>query len=259
MPVHGKRTRVLVDDFNVSPFFRESNKAQSKDEVDVTTYGADDDKDFMPGYSDSTMTLNGLFDTTTVLDVAANPDTTPDLFFDELFELDPVVLMAHAADGLAHGKPVVMFEANEMSYDLNNVIGDVVTIATTFKSRNEDPDSGRRGMAKGYSLHDITSAEAATGDDAVLDNGAQSLNGGIAQLHVIDNSRDGGSTLKVQHSTDDVVWVDLATFSVVGAGLRASQRIVIPEGTTVHRRLRVNRTLAGTTGTVTYHAAFARL
>jgi len=93
---------------------------------------------------------------------------------------------------------------------------------------------------------------AATTTGTGLDNGADSTNGGHANLHVLVSS--GGSwSLKVQHSTDNSSWSDLITFTSTGAAVGAEHKTV---SGTVNRYTRV--LLTRTSGSLTPVISFAR-
>ena len=60
---------------------------------------------------------------------------------------------------------------------------------------------------------------------------------------------------KIQHSTDNSSWADLATFTTVTAV--TSQQVVVAAATTVNRYTRALATITGV-GTMTYAVTFAR-
>jgi hypothetical protein len=78
-------------------------------------------------------------------------------------------------------------------------------------------------------------------------------------LSVPVNTRDGNITVKIQHSADDSTFADLVTFH---RGFRHDHNFRENRGcrlsTTVNRYLRVNYTVAGSTGSATPVVAFTR-
>ena len=72
------------------------------------------------------------------------------------------------------------------------------------------------------------------------------------------NTRDGNITVKIQHSADDSTFADLVTFTVVSSTTITSEKIEVAGNTTVNRYLRVNYTVAGSTGSATPVVAFTR-
>ena len=80
-------------------------------------------------------------------------------------------------------------------------------------------------------------------------------NGGVAYLNVTGvTGTSPNIVVKVQHSTNNSTWVDLATFTAATA--IGAQRI--PVSGTVNRYLRTLWTVTGTTPSLTFTASFAR-
>ncbi len=97
----------------------------------------------------------------------------------------------------------------------------------------------------------ITSDTNGTGQD----NSAGTTNGGAAFLHVTAFSGFSGVVFKVQHSTDNSNWNDLATFTTVAA--ITSERVEVAAATTVNRYLRSFADVTGS-GSVTFAMTFCR-
>src|SRR5438132_423027 len=97
-------------------------------------------------------------------------------------------------------------------------IGAVVGTTATLQADN--------GIDTGVSLHHLAAAEVFgwNGIGTTVDEGAgvvgASTFGGVAHLHVIQNSLYQAVVIKVQHSSDNSVWVDLATHPNVGAATK---------------------------------------
>jgi hypothetical protein len=120
-------------------------------------------------------------------------------------------------------------------------VADLIKLALTFAG------DGAAGMFARM-LH-VLGAEVGAGNSASVDNGASSANGGIGALHV--TAATGSGTVKVQHSTDNITFADLITFTATAA---ATSEAISVTGT-VNRYLRDNHT-PGTS--ITYVAGFAR-
>ena len=98
-----------------------------------------------------------------------------------------------------------------------------------------------------------TNASAASGTG--VDNAASSANGCVAYLEAM-SLVSGTCVVKVQHSTDNVTFTDLITFtSVTTAGVPFAQRSTASG--TINRYLRVNT--SGTFSTIVFVAGVARL
>jgi hypothetical protein len=80
------------------------------------------------------------------------------------------------------------------------------------------------------------------------------LLGGAAFLQVTAQSGGGNLVVKVQHSVDDGVWVDLITFASVAAV--GAQRAAVANTVTVNRYTRELHTISA--GSATFSMAFGR-
>jgi hypothetical protein len=95
------------------------------------------------------------------------------------------------------------------------------------------------------------------GNLASVDNSASSANGATALLHVTANTIAGGATtIKVQHSADNISFVDLITFSAVSAGSVVAEQKVVTG--TINQYVRATASTAGSSGAITFHIGFAR-
>jgi len=202
-----------------------------------TTTLLDDGGRFIPGLRAGSINLNGLFDGS-----ANDIDQEIQSSDGALDGLLTTVL----PDGFTIGKPAFIATSNLSSYSVESSVSDTVSL-TVEATPNDGVDHGR--VVHGHTEEDTT------GDSASIDDGASSANGGVAVLHV--TSVSGGTpslTVKVQHSVDDSVWVDLITFSAATAA--TSQRRTVAG--TVNRYVREQHTISGSTPSFTYAAAFAR-
>jgi hypothetical protein len=234
---HGKNTKVLSNQYDISAYLNESSTNESVETGETTTYG-NDAKTYLVGLRDSTISMSGFFDGATdavdeIMSAAIGNST------------DSVITFA--PEGLSLGSRVTTLNAIETSYELSSPVADVVSIS--FEGQTNDM------LDRGISLIDLA-AVTATGNGTANDNATSTANGGAANLHVTANTRNGNTTFKVQHSADNSTWVDLITFSVVSTATKTSERKTVTG--TVNRYIRVQHTLAGSTGSITYHANFAR-
>lgn len=233
---HGKNTKVLIGNYDLSQFLNEASVNQSVETGETTTYGKDA-KTYIVGLSDGTISMGGMFD--------GQAGATDAVLSSYLGDSAGAVITI-APEGLAHGARVKSAHTLGTSYEISSPVADVVSVSA------EAQVSG--GVSPAVSLRDLTSATA-TGNGTALDNSASSANGGVATLHVTANAHDAGSTFKVQHSADNSTWADLATFTVVSTTALANERIAVTG--TVNRYLRATWTLAGTGG-ITFHINFSR-
>jgi hypothetical protein len=112
-------------------------------------------------------------------------------------------------------------------------------------------------LVDGYCLtpYNTPIVTATTVNNTAVDNTLSSAAGGIATIHTVANTWTGNTTVKVQHSVDNSVWVDLIT-QVVPASTATGY--VLTVAGTVNRYTRAIVTTAAGTGSVNVLAAFAR-
>jgi hypothetical protein len=154
-----------------------------------------------------------------------------------------------APEGNSNGAGAIMLVADDTSYEVSSAIADIVQASAEFQST----DAVEHGK-----ILSSGSTVSATGNGTGVDNGASTANGGAGFLSVPVNTRNGNITVKIQHSADNSTFADLVTFTVVSSTSKTSERVEVASGTTVNRYLRVNYTVAGSTGSATPVVAFTR-
>jgi hypothetical protein len=235
---HGKNTKVLSAEYDISSYLNESSTSESVETGETTTYNTTGGaKTYVVGLRDSTISMSGFFD--------GAASAVDEIMATAVGAGDRVITFG--PEGLAVGRRVTSLNAIETSYEVSSPVADVVAIS--FEGQTNER------LDRGISLIDLA-AVSSTANGTSQDNAAATANGGAANLHVTANTRNGNTTFKVQHSADNSTWVDLITFSVVGSTTKTSERKTVTG--TVNRYIRVQHTLAGSTGSITYHANFAR-
>lgn len=234
---HGKKTAVLLNGTNMSPFLNEATTTTEIETAEVTTFG-DQDKTYIVGLSDGTISTSGLFDST----AGASNDVLTGLIADEdnTFTVLP--------SGVAAGNPAVIANGQMTSYEVSSPVGDVISISAEVQADG--------GLLHGVALTGLVNTGSASAATTGINNGSSTANGGLFNLHVTANNRNGAATLKVQHSSDNVTYVDLVTFTAVSASTTVGESITSTG--TVNQYLRTLSTLAGASGSVTYNISAAR-
>jgi hypothetical protein len=233
---HGKKTAVLLNGTNMSPFLNEATTTQEIETAETTTFG-EQDKTYIVGLSDGTISTSGLFDSTAgasdavLSGIIAQEDNT--------FTVLPEGATAGARSIIANGQLT--------SYEISSPVGDVVAISAEVQADG--------GLFQGVALTGLTSVSA-SGVSGSVDNAVATSSGALANLHVTANDRDGATTIKVQDSSDGNTWADLVTFTSVSASTTVGESITSTG--TVNRYLRAEHTLAGSSGSVTFHVSVAR-
>lgn len=238
--VHGRGTILLVDIADLSAYFNTLDVSSSVDIPDTSVFSDTARTRKIVGLKDGSLSLSGFFDG------AAN---AVDAKLQAAIGSAGGEVISAAQDTLVIGKPVKLVLSRLTSYDLSSPVDGVVSAAASIQADG--------GIDHGKSQHALAS-ESATGNAASVDNAAGTTNGGIGHLHVTANTRNNATTIKVQHSTDDIVWADLLTFADVST-TTTQERKAVAAGTTVNRYTRATWTFAATpTGALTFAVGFAR-
>lgn len=244
-PVHGKDAALLLDSRKLSAHLNNIEAAPELDLSDVTVFDSEGHS-FIPGLEGGTVSLGGIWDNPGVVDTTVGMDA----------ELEAKLQAANGSvvsvcpAGLVRGTGgAIILVARKTAYAVAAPIGEAVAFQSSWQS---DGIIDKQGV----SLRDVAEgAETSTGNEASVDNAASSLNGGAATLHVTDASGTTPSaTIKVQHSVDNSVWVDLITFTAATTETAEWKEVA----GTVNRYLRVTHTISGTTPSFTYAVVFAR-
>lgn len=135
--------------------------------------------------------------------------------------------------------------AYTQSYDVLSSVGALT------KANTEYSTTGR--LDNGVILQ-VHTALTATTTGTGVDNATSSANGGAAYLQVTAYSGFTSVACKVQHSTDNSVWADLATFTSVTASPVAER---VAYAGTINRYLRSVVTVTGT-GSITVFIGASR-
>ena len=111
------------------------------------------------------------------------------------------------------------------------------------------------GLNWGVNLTDgPEQTDSAATNSTAVDNGASSSGGGTGIISV-ESLASGTATIKVQHSSDDITFADLLTFTNVTG--RTSERV--SGGTTVNRYVRIQSSTSSAFSNLVFVAQFARL
>lgn len=232
--VHGKSGRLLLDSLALSGYLKGWEHSTEREMADVTVEG-DGGHKFLSGLDNGSLSLDGVWDSTAA---ATGQDAT----LDTARGASSASLITAGPEGFAVGKRVIAISARESNYAAASPVGDAVTFAASWASEGQ--------VDVGVALHDLT-AETATGNGTSVDNTASSAGGGVANLHVTAFTGTT-ATVKVQHSTDNSVWVDLITFTAATATTAERKEVT----GTVNRYVRATWTFTGTS--FTFAVAFAR-
>jgi hypothetical protein len=244
---HGASVGLLIDGFDLSGAFPDFNMESSQAMHDRTAFG-NPAIVRVPGLKNGKATGQAFVDPTAITGSLAvlkgrytgSSPSTP----------IPAVI-ARGLSGFALGGRVDLGYFHQSSLAFKFIITDLEKV--TF---NGEPSAN--AIDYGVSLHALAAETSFPFNGASVDNSAATANGGVFAVFVTAIAGAGPNVVyKVQHSTDNSTWVDLATASAITV-VNSVARIEVAAGTTVRRYLRLVITNGGTTSSVTGVAVFAR-
>lgn len=234
---HGKKTAVLFNGTDMSPFLNEATTTQEIETAETTTF-SDSDKTYITGLADGTISTSGLFDSSA---------GASDAVLSGMIQQDDNTFTVLPA-GNEIGNRAIIANGQLTTYEISSPVSDVIAISAEIQADG--------GLLHGVALASAVNTGSASATTTGVNNGGSTANGGLYNLHVTSNTHDGNSTIKVQHSSDDVTYVDLVTFTSVSASTTVGESITSTG--TVNQYLRTLSNLAGASGSITYHVAAAR-
>lgn len=237
----GVTMKVLVNQYDLTGYFKKLDLDAQTSMYDTTVFGSVA-KSFIPGIRAGTVGVEGLFE---------SPGTAnaPDNVFAAIEASTTTPIVSIAPAGLTVGNRVYLLQAHENNHNIGAEVDALILNRAEFTDND--------GYDFGVSLHALAAETSLPFDGTAVDNGASSANGGVGFLHV--SAIAGGApnaVYKIQHSTDNVTYIDLIAFTAVTAAV--AQRSVVAAGTTIRRYLKITITEGGTTTSVTGSVSFAR-
>lgn len=242
---HGSSTVVLVNEKVVSTEVSGWTMSHSRAMSEVTTVGqaaGQAGASFVPGLTSGSLALRGPQDS------AHTGGLTKEIT--DAVGVDNAFLCTCLPEGpTVVGKPAFFALADLSEHAIDASVADAVSMTMSAQADES--------VELGWVLHELA-AKTADGNGTVVDRGASPLTpttrGAVAAIHVTAFTGLTTATIKVQHSTDNSVWADLATFTAVTA--IGWERVKVADGTTVNRYLRVVTDVTGS-GSVTFLVAVA--
>lgn len=228
--LHGSSAKVYVGGFNITNYLTDFSPTLNGEAVDVTTLGATW-HDVIGGLKSFSATANGFYDPA--------EDTIM------LATVNAVRQWMYFPQGDTLGAFGYGMQAVQTSYAPTSPIGG----ASAFTLSG----TGKGTADRIVSLHPL-GAETIDEDGASVDNAASSANGGAGYIQATTYSGLTNAIVKIQHSADDAIWVDLITFATITA-VPASEVIAVTG--TVDRYLRYSINVTGT-GSITLAVGFGR-
>jgi hypothetical protein len=232
---HGKDTKVYVNSSNYSTYFNSADATRTADTAESTTFG-NSAKTYIAGEKDGTVSLTGFFDATA--DGVLQP-----LLGGADFDL------VMGIDGLDTGDYATFAKGNITNYAVSSPVGDIV--ATSLDVQSDE------GMWNGSVL--TASAFTTTAAQGSAQDNSSSTSNGCGAFLIVTSVSGTSPTgdVKIQHSADNVTYVDLITFTQATAA--TSEVKFVDSGTTINRYIRVYNTIGGSsTPTINAIVGFGR-
>jgi len=234
--VHGKDSVIYFDNNDFGQYFNNVDFTRTADVAETTAFG-NDNKNYISGDKDGTISFTGMFDSTA--------DATLQPYLGSSTNTDVCI----GADGITDGKSIFFGTGVITNYGQSSPVGDVVGTSVDLQAN--------AGLFNGLVLDKATIT--ATGNSTATDNTNSTSNGGGA-IAIVDSVSGTGTptaTIKIQHSSDNSVWVDLVTFSnFTAVGSQVSE---VASGTTINRYLRASYTISGTNPSFSCIVGFGRV
>lgn len=227
--VHGKDAVVYQDANDLTGYLRSLSNSAEVETAESTTF-ADDDKTYITGVADATLSAEGLFDDT----FDGNVNTITGSGTKSVWSVYPA---GDAAGAAGRG-----YSLDITSAERTAEIGDVVMVAIEGQS-----SVGTERILSHHALAQRTASGTAT----VVDGTASSASGGVGYLHA--TAAAGTVVVTVQHSSDNSTYADYLTVGTITASAKTFRATATG---TVNRYTRL--TYTATAGTATFVCGFGR-
>lgn len=226
----------MYNGVELSPYLDKADWSGIGGVNETTTFGvAGLAKTYVRGLGDATFTAGGFFDGA-VGAIDSILATARTVTVDDVLTFCP--------QGYAAGNRVKAMTVRATDYKISAPVANVVSLTATWQSDAQVTDQS-------WSLHSLV-AETGAGNGTGIDNGAATTAGGDATAHV--TAATGAATVKIQHSSDNVTYADLATV-VNATAVTGGYRVAVAPGVTINRWTRGQWT-PGTT--ITFQLSFGR-
>ncbi len=235
----GKWAKIWVEGYNLTTRSTNVVTEDIHDEVPNDAYTTD--HRYLAGQADGNITLDGYLD-----DAAGSTHDALKTIANATSKLVTIALGNNATPAI--GDPTASMDCQQMEYTNNPDLTAQMAINAVFKNRGST-----YGLEWGLLLADAT--VTANGNQASVDNGASSANGGVGYLHILALSAGDTITVLIEDSPNNSDWTTLITFTLDGTALDAERLTVAG---TVDQYVRVSYTVAGASISFPIAVAFKR-
>lgn len=237
--VPGKKATIYVDNLDASEFLNEYEFESERDDIDVTVFGKED-KDFLSGSAENTVTLTGLWN---------GDETSLDELLDDTFGGDVDNIITICPGGATSGKACYLASATQVAYTVSAEADDLTEAEAEFRS----------ARVRGSILKTAVPVSATGTGTAVERAKGATAKGAVAHLHVFGVTGSPTSVaIEVEHSDDDTTYATLISFTGITNASTAQKKETLKTAT-VNKYLRAKHTITGgTTPSLNYVLAAGR-
>jgi hypothetical protein len=218
--VHGKKSKVFVNGHHVSKDFDSFDIQISVDMANKSAF-QDTQKSYANGMMSTSLSLDGLFD---------DSATAADKYLTDAMAGTGAAIWCLFPDGDELTKSGYGISGVENTHNVMSTKDDMAKIAVACQSSF--------GAERVLSLLPL-STKSTTGNGTANNNLSATTLGGSAYIQA--TAVTGSVAVKIEHSTDNVSWVDLVTFTAVTAAIAERKAIA----GTINQYTRVTYTLDG--------------
>jgi hypothetical protein len=222
--LRGKHTKIWVGGYALTTKTREVSPISiAYDELESSAYTQDHST--LKGQADSTIGLNGYFSKAT------------GEFHDGVKTITDSAVLVSTVFGEnaapAVGDIALNLQAQRINYQVNPNLSDIIIASGDFRARGTPAEFG-------LLLADL--AVTANGQQASVNNGAASANGGVGVLHITGLSAGDTITVLIEDSANNSDWATLITFTLDGSAIGAERLAVTGD---VDQYVRASYTVTG--------------
>lgn len=236
-----KNITVLANGHNLATALTSFVPTADSDELGATVLASDGGfREYVQSFKSAELALTGIFDSDTT-----NLDKIHDVL-SAAYNSGDVMIVTGSLGAISLGAPALMMDGVQMNYAVPVNVGELIFSNATLKSQN--------GLNFGNWLMSQAIA-AGSVNGASLDNGAATAKGGVFHAH-LENDDATDVDVKLQHSTNNSVWVDVVGGAINDLSDPHAAGSVTVAGT-INRYIRAVATVAGGDA-ILVSAAFAR-
>jgi hypothetical protein len=227
--VSAKNATILISGSRFSTYASAYSAESMVDPIEATGFG-DGSKNYLPGQATGRVTIDMMWDTTASTGVHA-----------KMYNVGQaggqtghvtIIPETYAIGGVAISLPYM-----QSNYNPQGAVTDLIKIGSV----NFESFGANSGVEFGNVLYQATITNTAT--STAFDNGAATSGRYSGIIHIWTPTIVDTYAVKIEHSTNNSTWADLATFTITGSGQAITSARVT--GTAVNRYRRVTATRTG--------------